>query len=77
MGCFGLSFLGSRVLFLFSVNCCGFTFGVSCVYFLCTMGRLYAFLINLFLPIKKKLYFIGTLLSFFTARHVCVSLSFL
>jgi hypothetical protein len=37
--------------FPFSVSCCGLAFGVSCVYFLCTKGRLYAFLINLFLPI--------------------------
>jgi hypothetical protein len=28
---FGLSFLGSRVLFSFSVSCCGLAFGVSCV----------------------------------------------
>jgi hypothetical protein len=54
VGCFGRSFLGSGVLFLFFVSCCGLAFGVSCVYFLCTEGRLYAFLINLFLLIKKK-----------------------
>jgi len=54
MGCFGRSFLGFGVLFLFSVSCCRLAFGVSCVYFLCTKGRLYAFLINLFLPIQKK-----------------------
>jgi hypothetical protein len=54
----GLSFLGSGVLFPFSVSCCGLAFGVSCVYFLCTKGRLYAFLISLFLPIKKKYIYI-------------------
>jgi len=54
VGCFGLSFLGSRVLFPFSVSRCRLAFSASCVYFLCTKGRLYAFLINLFLPIKKK-----------------------
>jgi hypothetical protein len=54
VGCFGLSFLGSGVLFPFSVSCCGLAFGISCVYFLCTKGCFYAFLINLFLPIKKK-----------------------
>jgi hypothetical protein len=54
VGCFGLSFLGSGVLFPFFVSCCGLAFGFFCVYFLCTKGRLYAFLINLFLPIKKN-----------------------
>jgi hypothetical protein len=54
VGYFGRYFLGSGVIFLFSVSCCGLAFGVSCVYFMCTKGRLYAFLINLFLPIKKK-----------------------
>jgi hypothetical protein len=54
VGCFGHSFLGFGVLFPFSISCCGLAFGVSCVYFLCTKGRLYAFLINLFLSIKKK-----------------------
>jgi hypothetical protein len=54
VGCFGLFFLGSRALFPFFVSCCGLTFGVFCVYFMCTKGRFYAFLINLFLPIKKK-----------------------
>jgi hypothetical protein len=48
-----LGFL-SWVLFPFSVSCCGLVFSVSCVYFLCTKSRLYAFLINLFLPIKKR-----------------------
>jgi len=54
VGCFGLFFLGSEVLFPLSVSCCVLAFGVSYVYFLCTKGRLYTFLINLFLPIKKK-----------------------
>jgi len=54
VGCFGLSFLGFVILFPFSVSCCRLAFGVSCVYFLCTKGRLYAFLINIFSPIKKK-----------------------
>jgi hypothetical protein len=53
-GLFGLSFLGFGVIFSFSVSCCGLAFGVSCVYFLYTKGRLYAFLINIFLPIEKK-----------------------
>lgn len=46
----------SWVLFLFSVSCCRLAFGVSCVYFMCTKGSLYAFLINLFLLIKKKVW---------------------
>jgi hypothetical protein len=54
VGCFEFSFLGSEVLFPFSVSCRGLAFGASCIYFMCTKGRLYAFLINLFLPIKKK-----------------------
>jgi uncharacterized membrane protein len=54
VGCFGLSFLGFGILFPFSVSCCRLAFGVSCVYFLCTKGRLYAFLINIFSPNKKK-----------------------
>jgi len=53
-GLFWAFFLGFWVLFLFSVSCCGLAFGVSCVYFLCTKGCLYAFLINHFLPIKKR-----------------------
>jgi hypothetical protein len=68
VGCFGLSFLDYGVLFPFSVSCCGLAFGVSCVYFLCIKGRLYAFLINLFLPIKKKMTLVNSKFFFSSFR---------
>jgi len=55
VGCFGLSFLGSGVLFPFSVSCCGLAL-VFLVYTSCVpRGTFMLFLINLFLPKKKKI----------------------